>query len=279
MAKVALTMNKPKVYFVNGTAAAKVGEHLFKNVICGVGPDISYLNNVANIIELFPGEDGVYYLQDEGSKSDYGECYLAASEGVAAGGIKGHDGAIGAILSPIRSLNEYCENIQAIKDLLELQLDVRLYHSLLRLLFIGVCGEMEGYLSSTLIALIQGVRDVFLSLRDFDGLPSRVKDEYKWREAIVNSINDGFQFQHIRSRGSRERRIYEKLLGREVIISQELFDYIEWRNKLAHRVPFYTQGKYPTKTDVLLFIDQSNGLVNFIDHHITQYKEYWLDVF
>lgn len=38
----------------------------------------------------------------------------------------------------------------------------------MRLLFIGVCGEMEGYLHSTIIALIQGIKDVFISLRGAD---------------------------------------------------------------------------------------------------------------
>ena len=272
-------MNKPRLYFVDGTAVAKEGEHLFKSAICGFGSDVSSLKDIADVIELLPDNDGLYYLHDEGCVSDSGESYLIASGGIVASGCKGQEGSIGAILSPIRSYNEYVENIQAIKDLLELRLDARLYRDLLRLLFIGVCGEMEGYLSSTIISLIQGVREVFISLRNSDRLPPQGDVEYKWREAIVDRINESFQFQHIRSRGSKERKIYERLIGKELNITQELFDCIEWRNKLAHRVTFFNKPAYPTKNDVLMFIDQSNTLVDYVDNSITQYKRCWLQEF
>ena len=272
-------MDKPKLYFVNGSAAAIDGEHMFKNVMCGAGPDVSYWKTVADVIELFPGEDGVYYLKDEGSHSDYGESYLVASKGVAAGGAKGQGGSIGVILSPIRSYNEYVENIKAIKDLLEQRLDFRLYRSLLRLAFIGVCGEMEGYLSSTIISLVQGVSSVILTLRDFDGLPSFRDDEFIWRDLIVDKINDAYLFQHICRRGSKERRIYEQLLGEELLIPQGLIDSIVWRNKLAHKVSFFSKSIYPTKENVLEFIAQTDELVNRIDRHINQYKSCWLEDF
>ena len=198
-------MIKPKAYFVNGTAVAEYGEHVFKDVICGYGGDINTLKRKADIIELFPNEDGLYFLDREGCGLDSGAGYLFASFGVAVGGIKGQDGSVSITLSPVRSFIEYEENIQAIKDLLEIRLEDRLYQKLLRTLFVAVCGEMEGYLSSTLIALIQGVRDVFLSIRYLNDFQFQVTKENELREAIVNRINDCYQFQHIRDRNSKER--------------------------------------------------------------------------
>lgn len=269
-------MSKPRIYFVNGTAVAKDGAHVFKGVVAGYGSDVGKLKCVADIVELVPNMDNLYYLKNEGSFSDYGMNYLVASQGVTAGGCKGKGGSIGAILSPIRSYNEYVENIQAIKSLLELKLDGELDKKLLRLLYIGVCGEMEGYLSSTIIALIQGVREVFLSLRELENSLEQ-PDEHKWRDKLVEKINEEYQFLKIRCRGSRERIIYEKLLGCEIKIPLELFEEIKWRNKMAHRVPFYSKPVYPKKEDVLAFIDHANELVESIDKKIAPYKEHWLE--
>lgn len=271
-----LSMSKPRIYFVNGTAVAKDGDHVFKGVVGGYGMDISKLKSVADIVELIPNKDNLYYLQSEGSGLDYGENYLVASQGVTAGGCKGQGGSIGAILSPRRSYNEYVENIQAIKSLLELKLDGELDKKLLRLLYIGVCGEMEGYLSSTIIALIQGVQEVFVSLRECENSLLQ-PDEHKWRDALVEKLNDEYQFLKIRCRGSRERKIYEKLLGCEIKIPQELFEEITWRNKMAHRVPYYSKPVYPKKEDVLAFIEHANALVESIDKQIAPYKEPWLE--
>ena len=249
---------------------------MFKGVVAGYGSDINELKRVADIVELFPDKDNLYYLKNEGSGSDYGKNYLAASLGVTAGGCKGQGGSIGAILSPIKSYNEYVENIQAIKNLLELKLDGDLDKKLLRLLYIGVCGEMEGYLSSTIIALIQGVREVFLSLRGVVKVPQNA-DEHLWRDAVVDKLNKDFQFHRIRSRESKEREIYEAFLCSKLEISQGLYDDIEWRHKLAHRVPFYSKPVYPKKEDVLAFIEHANTLVESIDKQIAPYKELWLE--
>lgn len=271
-----MVLIKPRVYYVNGTAAAKVGDHLFKNVVSGYGSDISRLKEVANVIELCPGSDGVYYLHEEGCGTEYGECYLVASQGVSAGGCIGEDGSIGAILSPIHSYEEYVKNKQSIKDLLALPLDDRLGQSLRRMLYIGVCGEMEGYLSRTSIALIMGVRDVFLSLRESGSFQVRNKDEVEWKNEVVHKINDCYLFQHICSRDGKERALYEQLIGHKLPIYQELIDAIKWRDKLAHRVPFYIKPTYPTKEDVLSFIEQTDRLVEYIDKQLTHYKSYWL---
>lgn len=273
-----LIMSKPRLYFVDGTVVAIDGEHLFKNVVCGFGSDIQKFKSIADVIELYPNQDGIYYLQKEGCDSDYGESYLLASHGVTASGCKGQGGSIGAILSPIRSYNEYVESIQAIKDLLTFSLDYPLSLNLQRLLFIGVCGELEGYLSSTIIALIQGVREVFLSIKNHVNLPD-TEVEYKLRDALVERINDRYQFQHIRNRDSKERIIYERLIGQELMISKELIGFIEWRNKLAHKVPFFSYPTHPRKEDVLSFINQANALVDYIDNQIEKYKEHWLKEF
>jgi len=269
-------MNKPQIYYVNGTAVAAVGKHVFKEVTCGYGSDIHRLRAVAEIIELIPDKDGFYYLQKEGSGPDYGENYLVASMGVTAGGCKGQDGSIGAILSPIRSYSEYKKNIQAIKNLLEFKFDYELERKQLRLLYIGVCGELEGYLSSTIIALVQGVREVFLRLRECEVSLQR-PDEHKWRDALVDRLNDDYNYLRIKNRESKERKIYEKLLGAELRLSQGLIDDMEWRNKLAHRVAFHSKPTYPSKEDVLSFIEQANGLVDYIDKQIAQFKECWLE--
>ena len=103
---------------------------------------------------------------------------------------------------------------------------------------IGVCGELEGYLYTALISLIQGSRDAFIALRNSCGLPSNCSDDEQWRVGIVERIHDKFQFQYIRKKNSKEREIYEKLVEAPITITQELNDNIEWRNKLAHKVPF-----------------------------------------
>lgn len=269
-------MSKPRVYFVNGTAVAKDGDHVFKGFVAGYGAETSRLKSVADIVELVPDKDNLYYLHNEGSGADYGESYLVASQGLTAFGCKGQGGSIGTILSPIRSYKEYVKNIQAIKTLLELKLVGDLDRKLLRFLYIGVCGEMEGYLSSTIIALIQGVREVFLSLRELV-MVSQNADEHIWRDAVVNKINNDFQFHRIRSRESKERKMYEGLLGSKLELSQELYDDIEWRHKLAHRVAFYSKPVCPEKEDVLRFMEHTNDLVDFIDKQIAGYKELWLE--
>lgn len=269
-------MSRPRVYFVDGTALAEEGDHVFKEVVAGYGPVIDRLKSVADIVELVPDKDNLYYLQSEGCDADYGENYLVASQGLSAGGRKGQGGSICSILSPRKSYNEYVENIQAIKSLLELKLDVGLNNKLLRLLFIGVCGELEGYLSSTIIALIQGVREVFLSLRGYEE-SLKQPEEHRWRDEFVEKLNDEYQFLKIRCRGSKERRIYEQLLDCEIKIPPELFDEIKWRNKMAHRVPFDSKPVYPEKGDVLAFIEHANCLVDYIDKKITKYKSNWLE--
>lgn len=268
-------MDKPQIYYVNGTAAAIDGQHVFKDAIAKCGLSISELQEYAEVKELLVDEEGVYYLQDEGSGIDYGEKTLIASGGISAKG-SGKNGSIGAIDSPKRSFQYYQEGIQGIKDLLEIEFNERkLESTLLRLLFIGVCGEMEGYLHSTLIALIQGCRDVFITLREYKRFPSKCDNEIEWRTAIVHFINEKYQFQHIRNRESKERETYENLLGEHLTITQELIDCIEWRNKLAHKVPFYSKPLTPTKEDILNFITETDRLVNYIDAKISDYKARW----
>lgn len=269
-------MCKPKIYYVNGTAVAKDGEHVFKGVTCLYGGNIQRLEAIAEIIELAPDKDGLYYLENEGSDSDYGENYLVASHGITALGCRGQNGSISAILSPIRSYKEYNNNIQAIKNLLEVKLDYELDRKLLRLLYIGVCGEMEGYLSSTIIALVQGVREVFLDLSKFEGSLQQ-PNEHKWRGDLVDKLNEKYNFMSIKNIASKERRIYEKLLGSGLKLSQELIDDMEWRNKLAHRVAFHSMPIYPSKEDVCSFIEQANGFVDSIDKQIARFKKYWLE--
>lgn len=272
-------MKKPKVYFVNGTVAACDGQHLFKNTVCKFGLDISELKAIADVQELSVDNEGVYYLQDEGTGIDYGERYLIASGGIAVRGCCGN-GSIGSILSPVRAYNDYLANTQDIKELLNKTTDdVQLNRNYIRLLFIGVCGEFEGYLYTTIASLIQGCRDVFLLLRESEGLQSNSSDEQQWRNDIVNKINNKFLFQHICNKDSKERKIYEKLLGEPLIISQELIDYKEWRNKLAHKVPFYKKLVCPSKEDVLNFIKETDKVVYFIDYKIENFKSEWFTEF
>ena len=271
-------MKKPKVYYVSGTVVAIKGCHIFKDAICGYSSDIDNLRKTADVIELPVGDNGLYYLNNEGANEDYGECYLLASAGVTACGMAGQEGSIGAILSPIRAFEDYKQGIRAIEDLMELPINAELSRSMLRLLFVGVCGEMEGYLASTLIALVQGVRDVLIQLSELKGIPKR-KDyecEQEWRENVVQAINS-FQFQSIRSRNSIERKAYEMLLGNNLTITSGLYHDIEWRNKLAHRVVFHNEPIYPEKKDVIGFISETDKLVNQIDAAISQYKNHWID--
>lgn len=261
-------MDKPQVYYVNGTAVAVDGQHVFKDVIAKCSLSINELHKIANVIVLPVDEEGIYYLQNEGADSDYGEKTLIASGGVAAKG-SGKNGSIGAILSPKQSYQFYQEGIQGIRDLLEVEYEERkLNPILMRLLFIGVCGEMEGYLHSTIIALIQGIKDVFISLRG--------ADEQIEISDFVHSINKEYLFQHIRNNKSKERKIYEKLLGEHLTITQELRDCIEWRNKLSHKVPFHAKPLTPTKEDIIAFITETDNLVNHINSKIESYKAKWL---
>ncbi len=271
-------MKKPQVYFVDGTAVAAKGTHVFKGVIASCGSNISKLEEVASVIKLVADSDGLYYLQKEGSGDDFAEKYLMASKGITACGCFGQDGSISSILSPISAYKDYIKGIQGIKKLLEVKHDARELDFIhMRLLFIGVCGEMEGYLHSTIIALIQGVKDVFVSLRECSGLPKQGDDEMKWKINIAHIINENFQFQHIRNRGSKERELYEKLLGEHLIISQELIDCIEWRNKLAHHVSYKKKPFIPSKEDIYDFIAETDNLVNYINFKIGPYKVGWLD--
>ena len=271
-------MKKPQVYFVDGTAVAAKGTHVFKGVIASCGSDISKLEEVASVIKLVADSDGLYYLQKEGSGDDFAEKYLMASKGITACGCFGQDGSISSILSPISAYKNYVEGIQGIEKLLEVKYDERELDFIhLRLLFIGVCGEMEGYLHSTITALIQGVKDVFVSLRECGGMPKQCANEMEWRIKIVHTINQKFQFQHIRNRESKEREIYEKLLGEHLTITQELIDYIEWRNKLAHKVVYNKKPFIPSKEDIFGFIAETDNLVNHINSKIEPYKKGWLD--
>lgn len=113
-------MSKPRLYYLNGTAFAEDGEHLFKGAKAGYREDSAYLKSIADVIELSPNESGEYRLEKEGSGLDYGECYLVTTGNIAASGCKGQDGSIGVILSPIGSYYKYEENIQAIKELLDI---------------------------------------------------------------------------------------------------------------------------------------------------------------
>lgn len=268
-------MNRPKIYFVDGTAVAVKGKHYFKNAIAGFSSCLDKLQDLADIIILPVNKEGLYYLQNEGCGNDYGERYLIASQGVTACGTYGQDGSIGAILSPIMAHDDFVCSIQGIKDLLSLPQDEYSSRILLSLLFIGICGEMEGYLSSTIISLIQGIREVFLLLRDSKGFYIDCENEQQWREHIVNTINDRFQFQHIIRKDSQERIIYEKILGQTLPISQELIDNIKWRNKLAHKVPYSERPTYPSKKEIYSFIEEACHLVTFIDERLEQYKESW----
>ena len=264
------------IYFVHGTAVAVTGEHVFKGVLAGFGPDSGDLRRLAEVKDLLADENGLYYLQDEGCGADYGESYLVSSSGITAGGRSGEDGSIVMIHSPIRAFDNYREGINSIKRLLDLHVDEGLSRSLLRLLYIGVCGEMEGYLMSTLIALIQGVREVFLSLRDYKGFPQDSCNEQAWRDNIIRYINERFFFQYIRNDQSKERQIYEMLLGQKLTVSQDLIEDMKWRNKLTHHVPYAENPSNPTKDDVLSFINAADSLVNTIDSVISKYKDCWV---
>ena len=66
------------------------------------------------------------------------------------------------------------------------------------------------------------------------------------------------------------------LLGRKLTVTQELYDGIEWRNKLAHHVQYAEKPTYPTKDDVLSFIRAADSLVNSIDASIGEYKACWI---
>ncbi len=61
--------------------------------------------------------------------------------------------------------------------------------------------KLEGYLSSTIIALIQGVKDVFLSLRECEN-SLRQPDEHKWRDALVDKFNECCNYSSIKNRSS-----------------------------------------------------------------------------
>ena len=61
--------------------------------------------------------------------------------------------------------------------------------------------------------------------------------------------------------------------------TKELSDNIVWRNKLAHKVPFYEKTIYPTKVDVLNFIHETNKVVDFIDTKIAGFKSEWFSDF
>lgn len=273
-------MKRPQIYFVQGTAVAVSGRHVFKEVFAGCGSDISVLHNIADVTTLTANRDGIYYLQKEGTGLDSAEKYLMASRGVVASGIDGQNGSIETILSPLGAYEEYVECIRGIKELLnKINDDTTTDQTLLRLLFIGVCGELEGYLYTTIISLIQGCRDAFIVVRNCKGLPVNYSDEEQLRAEIVKTINDKFQFQHIRKQDSKEREIYEKLIGESINITNELNDSIEWRNKLAHKVPFYEKTIYPSKEDVLDFIHEANKVVDFIDTRIAEFKSEWLSDF
>lgn len=270
-------MKKPQIYFIDGSVVADKGIHLFKNVVCLYGSDISKLEEVADVIKLKTDDKGIYCLQEEGCGSDSGEKYLIASGSISTCGLE----SIVSILSPVYSYKNYVEGIQGIRDILnKINGDTEINRTLLRLLFIGVCGEFEGYLHSTIIALIQGCKDAFITLRECKGLPSESSDELQWRDDIVDKINNRFQFQHIRTKDSKEREIYERLIGEPLIISQELRDNIEWRNKLAHKVPFYNkQSIFPSKEEILNFIAETDKVVNLIDSRIYNFKSEWLNEF
>ena len=107
-------MKKPQVYFVDGTVVADKGVHIFKCVVCLYGSDISKLEEVADVIKLKTDDEGLYYLQEEGCGSDFGEKYLIASRGISTCGL----GAIVSILSPVHSYRSYVEGIQGIRDIL-----------------------------------------------------------------------------------------------------------------------------------------------------------------
>lgn len=202
---------------------------------------------------------------------------MIASNGIASAGCAGQDGTISSLLSPKYIYENYREGIDDILELLSNNLDdSRASLTLLLLLFIGVCGELEGYLYSIIISLIQGSKDAFSAIRLCNGLPKPCLDTQKDKSDVIRTINDKFHFQHIRNRDAKERKIYERLIGGHLIISQDLIDNIEWRNKLAHQVPIFDKPIYPSKEDILKFIDETNKVVNFIDSKITDYKSEWL---
>lgn len=264
-------MTKPRIYFIDGTAVADKGIHTFKDVVAGVNLDLEKFQRKAEITILPVNQDGIYYLREEGRSKDYGERYLFASNDVAVGGGE-ENGDVQAILSPIMAYSDYKNGIQCIKDIL----NEKPNKALLRFLYVGVCTELEGYLSSTIIALIQGVREVFIDLREWKDF-QRDDDEEKWRNNIVKKINDSYQFHRIRCWNSDERKLYEKLLGEKLPITTDLFYDIDWRHKLAHKVPFFEKPIYPSATDVLGFILEADNLVSLINSKIEPYKRHWLE--
>lgn len=270
-------MRRPQVYFVDGIAVALKGNHIFKGVMSGFSSDISKLQEVADVFQLRADSEGIYYLQNEGCEDDSADKYLIASKGVACAGCSGEDGTISSVLSPKYIYDNYREAIGCIRELLNINLDDSMVSlTLLRLLFIGVCGELEGYLYSTIISLVQGSRDALNAIKECRGLPQPCLCTQKYISDIVGIINDKFHFQHIRNKNAKEREIYERLIGEPLIISQDLRDNIEWRNKLAHKVPIYYKPIYPSKEDILNFIDETDKVVNFIDSKIDGYKKEWL---
>lgn len=61
-------------------------------------------------------------------------------------------------------------------------------------------------------------------------------------------------------------------MGEHLTITQEIRDCIEWRNKLAHKVPFHAKPLTPTKEDIIAFITETDNLVNHINSKIESYK-------
>lgn len=273
-------MKRPQVYFVDGNAVAVNGIHVFKEVVSGCGSDIGELQKITDVTILKTDTEGIYYLQNEGLGADEARKYLMASGNVVATGIGDCDGSISSILSPFSAYRYYVEDINGILTLLNKTFcSTDEEDIVLRLLFIGVCGELEGYLYTALISLIQGSRDAFNIIRNCRGLPTNYCDEEQLRAEIVKIICDKFQFQHIRKPDSKEREIYETLIGESINVTKELSDNIVWRNKLAHKVPFYEKTIYPTKDDVLNFIHETNKVVDFIDTKIAEFKSEWFSDF
>ena len=178
-------MKKPQVYFVDGSVVADKGIHLFKNVVCLYGSDFSKLEEVADVIKLKTDDKGIYCLQEEGCGSDSGEKYLIASGSISTCGLE----SIVSILSPVYSYKNYVEGIQGIRDILnKISGDTEINRTLLRLLFIGVCGEFEGYLHSTIIDFLIIAYCIFVIVKLFERFKKKeevVAEEVKKNDELL----------------------------------------------------------------------------------------------
>lgn len=277
-------MKRPKLYLVRGTVVAEQGRHVFKEVVAGVQIETLQIDNSIIVEELSADGNGLYYLEAEGDFDDYGKAYLFATGGVAASGCDGEGGSISSILSPYRALKRYNEYIVRINKLIDAPLFNEYANDLNRMVFVDICGEMEGFLSDTLISLIQGNEEVFHRATECQVLKKIVdkascKDEMEKRSTVINEINSS-HFQKIQSfKPKTDHKVidlYQQILNITIPEIFGLQDDILWRDKLAHRVTSHMYGNMPNRKDIRKFIQEVGDLVTFIANQTKKYCTTWV---